>query len=80
VIVLIWVTIIREPPWTFTFKDILYWATAFGMIAARHVSLVRYGLDDSGAEPATGRALGRSTLVLLVFDGLLWCIGQSVHL
>ena len=37
VLVILWIAILREPPWTFSQKDVLFWGAAATMIAARGV-------------------------------------------
>src|SRR5688572_30505373 len=72
ILVILWVTILRERRWTFSFKDALYWAAVLGMIAARHVDLVRYHGRTSTGEPATARDVRHYAVGLLIGAGLLW--------
>lgn len=79
VLVILWVTILRKHPWTFTLWDALYWAAVLGMIAARYVDVVRYDGRTTAGKPATARDVRLYALGLLVVSGLLWCTAQAIH-
>ena len=78
-LVVLAVTISRGPPWSFTVKDVLYWTAVLGMIAARHVDVVRYHGRTTTGEPATARDVRVYALGLLLGAGVLWCLAQFVH-
>ena len=76
-LVILWVTIMRGAQWTFTVKDVLYWAVVLGMIAARHIDVTRYHGGTTTGAPATARTVGLYALGLLGAAGLFWCIAQA---
>ena len=79
VLVVLSVTIMRGPPWTLTVKDVLYWAAVLGMIAARHIDVVRYHGRTTTGEPATARDVRLYAVGLLIGAGFLWCLAQAFH-
>jgi hypothetical protein len=79
VLVSVWVTILRERPWTFTIKDALYWAAVLGMIAARQLDVVRFKGRTSMGEPATTRDVRRYAAGLIASAAALWCLAQTLH-
>jgi len=77
VLVILFVLILRERPWSFTLRDVLYWAAVLGMICARHVDVVRYGARTSSGEAATARDVRCYALGLVGATALLWCVAQA---
>jgi hypothetical protein len=77
VALILWVTILRGPPWALTIGDALYWTVVLGMIAARYLDVARYdGLTLSG-EPATRRDAQRYAVGVLAASGLAWGVAQT---
>ena len=79
VVLMLWMTILKQPQWTLSIRDVLYWAAALGMIAARHFDVVRYHGSTTIGEPATARDVRIYTVGLLIGAGLSWCIAQAFH-
>ena len=77
VLVVIWVAILRGRPWTFTFKDALYWAAVLGMITARHLDVTRFDGRTSTGEPATARDVRRYAAGVIAVSAILWCLAQA---
>lgn len=77
VLLILWLIILREGAWTFTWKDAVYWAAVLGMIAARHLDFARYGGITADNKPATRRHVRLYALILLVGAGLAWAAAQS---
>jgi hypothetical protein len=78
VALLLWVLILKEPRWTLSIRDVLYWAAVFGMIAARHIDVARYGGRTTLGKPATAQDVRRYATLVLAFAGPAWCVAQSI--
>ena len=77
VLVILWIAILREPPWTFSQKDVLFWGAAATMIAARHLDVSRYDGRTMTGERATRRDVWRYALGLFGAASALWCVGHA---
>jgi hypothetical protein len=73
------VEIVREPQWTLTIKDALFWGVVAGLIVLRYVDVARLGGRTVNDEPATPRHLKRYASILLASSTALWLFAQSVN-
>ena len=72
-------TIAREPSFTLTAKDALFWAIVAAVIGLRCLDVTRLHGRTADGEPARLRHVARHAVGLIVLAGLLWTIVQSVQ-
>lgn len=69
----------KQAPWTFSWADVAYLATALGMMAARTLDVLRFGGLTTDEKPATRYHLVRYLLLLTAYASGLWALAQSVQ-
>ncbi|MEW6071667.1 MAG: hypothetical protein AB1726_03605 [Planctomycetota bacterium] len=70
-------TILQQPSWSLTWRDIAFWLVLGATIALRHIDAKRFCGTTMEDEPATPRSLRRYTIALAAAAALLWTLGQS---
>lgn len=73
------VLIVREPRWTFSFRDALFWGVVTAMVAARAIDVRRFAGRTRDGDPATTRDVRRYALGLVAIAALVWAAAQSFH-
>lgn len=73
------VLILRQPPWTFSLRDVLFFGVVGAMIAARAFDVRSFGGRTADGDAATTRDVQRFALVLVVSAALVWAAAQSFH-
>jgi hypothetical protein len=72
--------IAKQPAWTFTWTDALYWGLVAALITIRYVDIAWFrGLTANG-EPATMRHWFRYAPTLTGIAAGFWTAGQAVQL
>jgi hypothetical protein len=72
--------ICREPAWTFSALDAVFWGLVIALLAARFFDITRFRGVTASNEPAnTGHWL-RYALKLVLISALLWAGAQSVQI
>lgn len=80
VVLILWITILREPTWTITFKDGLYWATVAGMIVARYLYVTRYEGSAAERESTAKQGVLGFAWILIAISALAWVGAQAFSL
>jgi hypothetical protein len=70
----------KQPPWTYSLTDGIYWILVVALLLARFFDITRFGGLTSSNEPATKRHLLRYSVGLLAIATLIWVGAQSVQL
>ena len=79
VVLIMWIAILRMPPWTFTWRDALYWSVVLGTVAARRFHGVRYADRNSAGQTGPRQRVGLHAGWLVLTSGLAWGLAQSLH-
>jgi hypothetical protein len=69
----------HEPPWTFTSRDALFWATVGLLLLVRYMDIHLMGGRTAQGEPATGRHYGRYAAGLMAVSFVLWLLARAVQ-
>lgn len=73
-------TILLEPAWTFTVRDVLFWSNVAALLVLRYVDITRFGGRTAEGEPATRRDFVRYAAGVTGFSAAFWTLSQSMHL
>ncbi|MFN0244004.1 MAG: hypothetical protein ACKVWV_14030 [Planctomycetota bacterium] len=73
------VLILRQPPWTLSLRDAVFWSFVGAMVFARAVDVRRFGGQTADGNPATMKDVRRYALGLVVSAALVWAAAQSFH-
>lgn len=72
--------ILREPAWTFTVKDALFWGAVAATLGLRWLDVTKLGGRTTAGAPATPSDLRRYAAGLAGVSAVLWTLAQSLHL
>ncbi|MEO6709011.1 MAG: hypothetical protein ABIP42_05490 [Planctomycetota bacterium] len=75
-----WTQILRAPTWTLSIRDAVYWATVIFMLAARHLSVVRYPAGGESGKSSTPADFRRYASVLLAIAICGWILAQAIRM
>jgi hypothetical protein len=80
VIVLTALVVARMPPWTFSWRDVIYAVAVVGLVWSRWIDATRYGGTSAQGEEMTRPMLMRWIAVALALTTGLWLLAQSLEL
>jgi hypothetical protein len=74
------VTILREPSWTLSPRDAIFWLVVTSIVTLRWVDVTRLGGLTAAGRPATVRDVVRYAVGVVGAWALVWTIAQSTQL
>jgi hypothetical protein len=62
----------------YSWRDVLFWGTAFGLVAVRGVDITVFGGTTADYRPATSRDLRRYAVRILALAAVVWVVSHLV--
>lgn len=80
VLVLLVLSFLHEPAWTYTWRDGLFWITVLALVFLRYWDVTRLAGETAHGEPATLHHFRVYAGYLVVLSTVAWLVSHSLQL